>query len=357
VGRPPTARGVHLVDRRTGNLRTAFRWAADNGVLNVAAAIAACAAIVGPPVENYEPIGWAEELIEPARAVDHPRLAALCVGASLCCLLGRFEEAVRYGEVGQTVIAAASDNISYLGEVFFYSAYLFVGQPERFAELCRAPLARGQDTHIFVRANLVLALAVSGSTDEAMVTAKGLIEAAEAIGNPYVLAYSLFAYSWAVHNADPVRSAAALRRALVIAQDSGNRFLEDQLASFLSGLEDEHGDRTAALDYLTVAIRNHHESGGGLINNPLAMLAAFLDRHGCYEPAATIAGYARVNRVSATLPYLGPAITHLRDVLGEAHYENLARKGETMTAAEMVNFAYDQIDQARAGLTAAMRTS
>jgi hypothetical protein len=82
------------------------------------------------------------------------------------------------------------------------------------------------------------------------------------------------------------------------------------------------------------------------------MLAACLDRHGQYEPAATIAGYARVNRVSATLPYLGPAITHLRDVLGEASYETLARKGETMTAAEVVNFAYDQIDQARAELTA-----
>jgi len=82
------------------------------------------------------------------------------------------------------------------------------------------------------------------------------------------------------------------------------------------------------------------------------MLAAYLDRHGRYEPAATIAGYARVNPLTAALPYVGPAITHLRDVLGEASYETLARKGATMTAAEMVNFAYDQIDQARAELTA-----
>ena len=29
--------------------------------------------------ENYEPIAWAEELIEPARAVDHPRLAYRCM--------------------------------------------------------------------------------------------------------------------------------------------------------------------------------------------------------------------------------------------------------------------------------------
>ena len=67
------------------NLRTAFRWAADQGDLDVAATIATYAAFLGFLVENYEPIAWAEELIEPARAVDHPRLAFLYVIASLCC--------------------------------------------------------------------------------------------------------------------------------------------------------------------------------------------------------------------------------------------------------------------------------
>ena len=50
-----------------------------------------------------------------------------------------------------------------------------------------------------------------------------------------------------------------------------------------------------------------------------------------------------------TAPYT-TAITHLRDVLGEATYESLARKGETMTTAAMATYAYDQIDQARAEL-------
>ena len=52
-------------------------------------------------VENYEPIAWAEELIEPARAVDHPRLAFLYVMASQCYLAGRIEAAVRYSDAGQ----------------------------------------------------------------------------------------------------------------------------------------------------------------------------------------------------------------------------------------------------------------
>ena len=51
-------------------------------------------------------------------------------------------------------------------------------------------------------------------------------------------------------------------------------------------------------------------------------------------------------------PEIGTAIAHLRDVLGDQTYESLARKGETMTTAEMVTYAYDQIDQARAELNA-----
>jgi predicted ATPase len=85
------------------NLRTAFRWAADHGDLDAAAAITTCAAFLGSFLGNYEPTAWAEELIEPVRAVDHPRLAAVCVVASLCCVVGRFEEAVSYSQVGQRV--------------------------------------------------------------------------------------------------------------------------------------------------------------------------------------------------------------------------------------------------------------
>ena len=53
---------------------------------------------------------------------------------------------------------------------------------------------------------------------------------------------------------------------------------------------------------------------------------------------------------AAAVPEITTAITHLREVLGEATYESLARKGETMTTAAMATYAYDQIDQARTEL-------
>jgi hypothetical protein len=82
----------------------------------------------------------------------------------------------------------------------------------------------------------------------------------------------------------------------------------------------------------------------------LATLAVFLDRLGHLEPAATIAGFASSPLTASTVPQLTTAITHLRDVLGEATYESLARQGDTMTTAAMVTYAYDQIDQARTQL-------
>ena len=107
----------------------------------------------------------------------------------------------------------------------------------------------------------------------------------------------------------------------------------------------------AAFDHLTLAIRNYHDSGDTTtIRVPLAILAALFDRLGRYEPAATIAGFALSPLAAAGVPEITTAIAHLRDVLGDPTYESLARKGETMTTAAMVTYAYDQIDQARTEL-------
>lgn len=50
-------------------------------------------------------------------------------------------------------------------------------------------------------------------------------------------------------------------------------------------------------------------------------------------------------------PELRALETHLREILGEATYESLARKGEMMTITAMVTYAYDQIDHARTELS------
>jgi hypothetical protein len=219
------------------------------------------------------------------------------------------------------------------------------------AELCRAQLARRGDTHVHIRAWLVAALALAGSGGEAMDCADGLIEAAEATGNPSLLAWALGAYGAAFRDADPVGALNALGRGLVIAQDSGHRAGASLLAQILAPLEAEYGDPVSAFDHLTLAIRNYHNAGDTTaIRGPLASLAALFDRLGRHEPAATIAGFALSPIAAVGVPQLSTAIAHLRDVLGDQTYESLAHKGETMTTAAMATYAYDQIDQARTEL-------
>ncbi|MGA8249503.1 MAG: adenylate/guanylate cyclase domain-containing protein, partial [Mycobacterium sp.] len=319
--------------------------------LDVAAPIASYAGLLGACVQTFEPIAWAEELIEPARAVDHPRLAFLYVIASQCFTTGRIEAAVGYGEAGQIVVGRSRLGPPFGIEAWLGLVYVAIGQPERSAEYCRAQLARRRDTHVHIRSWLVGALAVAGSGGEAMDSADGLIEAAEATGNPLFLAWALGAYGGASRDADPVEALNALRRGLVIAQDSGNRTYATMLAVFGARIEAEQGRTVSAFDHLTLAIRNYHNSGDTtVIRGALAVLAVLFDRLGRYEPAATIAGFACSAIAAVGVPEITTAITHLRDVLGEATYESLARMGEVMTTSAMVTYAYDQIDQARTEL-------
>jgi|GEM_PF-2300617 hypothetical protein len=97
---------------------------------------------------------------------------------------------------------------------------------------------------------------------------------------------------------------ANLRTALRWAADRGDLDVAATIA----------GDPLAVLDYVTLAIRNFHDAGNTtIIRMPLA-------------------------------------IAHLREVLGNPAYETLAHDGELMTTAAMATYAYDQIDQSRAGL-------
>jgi hypothetical protein len=296
-------------------------------------------------------MAWAEELIEPARAVDHPRLAFLYVLASLCWNAGRIEAAVGYVDAGQLVIGSGRhEEVPFGLEGLLGAAYGVIGQPERWVEWCRAQLARGRDTHGLTRAYLVFALTLAGCGEEARAAANDLIEATEATRNPWALSLALWVYGFAFLDADPAGALQALRRGLMIARDSGNRYTESLLASSLSRLEAVHGDPVAALDYVTLAIRNGHDAGNTtVVRGGLAILAALFERLGRYEPAATMAGFA-VSPIAATLAEFNTVIAHLREVLGDRVYESLARAGEKMTAAAMATYAYDQIDQARTEL-------
>ena len=139
---------------------------------------------------------------------------------------------------------------------------------------------------------------MAGCPDEAMAAAIGLIESAEATRNPFVLSIALLEYGFAFRDTDPDRALDALRRGLVIAQDSGNRYNETHLAGALSHLEAEYGDPLAALEYSAVAIRNYHDAGSTAnMRAALAVLAALS------RPARTLRTGGHYRRLRVQSPH------------------------------------------------------
>jgi hypothetical protein len=102
------------------------------------------------------------------------------------------------------------------------------------------------------------------------------------------------------------------------------------------------------------AARGYQNSGSFLlITGPLALIAILFDRLGRYEPAATIMGYGDVPGSRLVFTEADSAIAHLREIFGDQVYESLARKGESMTIAAIVTYAFDEIERARSELNAA----
>ena len=245
------------------NLRAAFRWATDNGDLDTAATIAIYAASVGSRIEQYEPVDWAEELLDPAKAVGHPRLAQLYTMAALCNLAGRTQDALGYSEHGQEAIESGR---------FDPVAVRIRGIPGRSLPFDRSTSGLGRmvpKAHrprfgrgpLSPRATLVLALTSAGCGDEAIAASDGLLTAAEATGNPHTVCWTLLALGVAYRDADVATASAALHRGLTLALESGNRQIVSNLAAALSRLAATHGEPKDAFDPLILAIRNQYDSG------------------------------------------------------------------------------------------------
>jgi hypothetical protein len=311
-----------------------------------------CATFLGYFVEQWEPIAWAEEIIPHAKAARHPRLAQLCAGASYCAALGRNDDFVGHAEAAQAAIESGQyDDVGDELACAIAAGYNTAGQPELAVRWCRERLARHPGPHVVIRAILPISLTIAGAIDEAMDVSTNAVAAAERTGNPVVTAAALLGYGWARRDTDPAAAYAALRRAWSISEQSGNRQQVSINALLMSRLAATHGELAQAIDHIIQTIRHYHDSGSfELMLNAFGVLAVLLDGLGHHESAATVSGFASAALARTAFPEIDLTITHLREVLGDDSYESFARAGANMTNTEMVAYAFDQIDRARADL-------
>jgi predicted ATPase/class 3 adenylate cyclase len=349
------------------NLRGAFRWSVTRDDLDCAATIAVVASIVAYWMGRYEPVGWAEELLASAEAQEHRLLPALYEMASLCGHSpGRSGQSILYAEAVRELCddPRYGPNAEYLGRVTLGHGYIFATDStdaledpsataypaaEPLIALCERALRQLPDDHwVFIRSSLVSALVLGGRAAEAAALASTIIGPAEASGNPASLGMALFVKGMAFFDLDLARGEEAVRRAWAITQDSGTRMLETHTSSYLARIEYDHGDPLAALDRFTRSLLASHERGATLITAPtLTFLTVLLDRLGCYEAAATIAGSVIGTFTVHIIGDFSKSIAHLRERLGDERFQNLARQGRAMDPTAMERYALEQIDQAR----------
>ena len=153
------------------NLRTAFRWAADHGDLDVAATIATYARRTRRSGRELraDSLGRRADRTRPRRRPSPARGPVRM--ATRCQMSGRIEEAVRYSDAGKIVVGrsgydALSGFESWLGGVNVKQG---IAQPE--IEWIRGQLARGHDPYAVTRGALVFGLMRAGSHAEAMAAA------------------------------------------------------------------------------------------------------------------------------------------------------------------------------------------
>lgn len=334
-----------------GNLRSAFRWAADTGDLDTAATIVTFLGILAYPLENQEPIAWAEELIDSARTAAHPRLVGLYVVAALCWLTGRFEDALAYADAGSIAMRSEHRAVPFSSDGLFGGLYVSLGDVDSGINWYDTYLEHNEDSIGIVRANRVLALALAGRVDEAIAAAPDVVDVAGASGNPYALSFALLAYGIAFRETDPRAALEGMRRGLVIAHESGARSNEAYLANNIGRLEASQGDMVAALNHLKLGIRINHSSGAIVaLRSPLAILANILDRLQLHDHAAVIAGFADSELTAVVFPEFRSTLTRLRSVLGDDTYEALARQGASMTTAAIATYALEKIEELRTTL-------
>ncbi|OBG44981.1 ATP-binding protein [Mycolicibacterium fortuitum] len=334
------------------NLRAAFRWAADHGDLDTAATIAVTSIFLGYFLEQWEPIAWVEEMIPLARAARHPRLAQLYVGAANCAALGRLNDFDEYADAARAAIDSGEfDDVGDAFSCVVAAGYSTTGRSDQAVKWCRASITRSPDGHTASEAVMVVSLAVCGAGPEAMAVSENLLAAAAAADNPSLAGAALLGYGWARRESDPTAAYEALRRALVIADESGDRQQTSIIAGLLAGLAADRGELAEAFGYIAQTVRHYYDSGTTeLMRVTLGLLAALLVRLGIHEPATTIMGFTTAAIGYPSFPEISGAIAHLRDVLGEERYQSLAMTGATMTTTEIADYAFEQIDLARTSL-------
>jgi predicted ATPase len=338
------------LDVEFANLRAGFRWAADQDDLATAAAIAAHTAMLGETLQRYESAGWAEEILEAARAAGLAQLPRLYTAASLCAYTGRPEAAVGYAQAAVALEGDARYDPFHPAWTRNRDALanLMAGRLDRAMQIFANLAAQPNPARVTGRCGLQLALVLGGRAEEAMAIAEDNVAAARAHGNPFLVALALTESGLAFAQAHPDRALRLFHEGLAYAQQHRIPLLEAIATRNAAGLEALHGDVGQSLALFDTALDILHGAGSvTAMGATLAHLAVCFDRLDRSDIAATLYGASTNQAVGRYVVTLPAVVDHLRAALGDAAFDQFAATGANMDLADAVGYARHQIGLAR----------
>ena len=335
-------------DVELANLRLAFRWATDTDDLATATTLAAHAAMLGWPLQRYEPVGWAEEILETATVAEVPQLPRLYTAAGLCMFTGHAEAALGYVTTARAM--AAEERYEPFGAewalTFEGLAYAFNGEVDRWVEIGTDLAAQPGLAHAGLCA-LTWALPIAGRHPEAQAIADDTLSAARTHGGPFWVAWALAGYGRTFATTDPVRALEASRDATNYAQEHRVPFFEALIAREAAALEAVHGQLEQGLAMYDTTLDALQRAGAVThLMITLANMVVFFARFDHPEIAATLLGVTGHQRATANMAIdLDGTEDRLRFALGPADYDRCVAAGSAMDAGEGVRYARHQIHE------------
>jgi predicted ATPase len=349
---PEAALTYRFVDDEIANLRAAFRWSIDRNQPDPAIHIAACVHQAARMRLRTETFGWAAEVAESARLIEHRLLPlVLTMAADSAWGLGLLDEAKRYGHEA----IAVADDPRFEPIVWAYADLaqiaLFEGDVDASLELARTGAAHPADRRD--RLNLGALILMRGTVgrptpDDEFETAMAQVNEA---GFPMAIAFAQSgrAIGLAPHD---IEAAIALEQQVIdMLESCGDRLLEQATRAQLVSLIASTDDLDRALATFTEIVNAWRISGDTLLAQAIGQLVVLLVRLGYYDGATQL--YGAVTRsviLDALVPELDASIAGARDAMGEADFVAARATGAALSYQAAGELACDLISTARARL-------
>jgi len=350
---PEQAQAYQFVDDEIANVRAAFRWAVDHGRADPAIRIAACVHQAARMRLRTETFGWAAEVADLARSIEHRKLPLLLtMAADSAWGLGLLDDAKRYGHEAITL----ADDPRYEPCVWAYADLaliaVFEGDVATSVELFRTGAAHPADRRD--RLNLAYVIFAGGVVGPQLPDAE-LDEAMSQInaaGVPLAIGFALLGRAAGVARHDPAAAIELYQRAIDLFESCGDRLNEQYSRAELVNLLANTDDPDLALARFVETVNAWCINGDTGLASGIGHLVVLLARLGHYRGAAELYGAATRSVVlDALVPELEATMAATRGAIGDDAFFSARDAGAALTYQAAGDLACELITIARAQLT------